>query len=312
MSAPQNSMTKLRSIGVLLVLVTAGVLALSGCTRDRPEIPNAVSTFTVRVNRTGTPGSSPSNEVPALTPHVTPAEGQATATSAAADEEEPVSPRERGITEGTVEPTEPVQLSGDVLATLAAATPLPAATARVATTVQPAATAIATVRTSPTTYVVQAGDTMFAIARKHGVTVATLAAANGIDDPTAIRAGQELTIPAPSAAGGAQTGGGYVHTVQAGETLFGIAQKYGIPLNRLAEANGITNPSSIRAGQKLTIPSGGGTGSASSQQRVHVVQPGETLTAIAAKYGVTPAAIIQANALTEPNRIVSGQQLIIP
>lgn len=169
------------------------------------------------------------------------------------------------------------------------------------------------------TYTVQAGDTLYAIARKFGVEPQLLIDLNQIANPSALQVGQQIrlpdqTQPAPAAANDAvQTGAGYTHVVQRGETLFGIAQKYGVPLDQLAQANNITNPSSLRAGQKLTIPTGSQqTPNAGSTQRIHIVQPGETLTAIAARYGVSPQAVMQANGIQNPNRIRSGQKLIIP
>lgn len=300
MAAQEKSTKRTRIHAVTLAFVLANALVFGGCTRQRPELPEASSTFTAPL--TATPRVGRNTELPALTPHVTPADGQATPTNTVEALDAAPAGREQGITEGDIEAEAPTPAETGQVATAA-----PAPTTVVATTPTLAA------RTGPTTYVVKPGDTMFAIARQFGLSVDALAAANRIADPTELRAGLELTIPASGTGGTPQPGGGgYVHVVQGGETLFGIAQKYGIALNRLAEANGITNPSAIRTGQELIIPSGASQTPATGGQRVHVVQPGETLTAIAAKYGVTPAAIAQANGLTEINRIVTGQQLIIP
>ena len=172
-------------------------------------------------------------------------------------------------------------------------------------------------------YQVQAGDTLYSIATRFGVTVKALVEANQITDPNALRVGQELRIPGASASTDAGSDAGtdagdssnqYVHVVEAGETLFAIAQRYGVPLDQLASANDITNPNTLRVGQRLVIPRGGAAPSDSpdSNVRVHIVQPGETLTAIAARYGVAPDAIMRANGLDNPNRIYTGQQLTIP
>jgi lipoprotein-anchoring transpeptidase ErfK/SrfK len=111
------------------------------------------------------------------------------------------------------------------------------------------------------------------------------------------------------------------HTVQRGETLSRIAQLYGISWVDIANANGLTDPSRIYAGQQLLIPGATGTVASTAPapqaapvtgQRTHVVQPGEHLAAIARTYGVTWPAIAAMNNITNPNQIYSGQTLIIP
>jgi LysM repeat protein len=97
-----------------------------------------------------------------------------------------------------------------------------------------------------------------------------------------------------------------VHIVQRGETLSGIAARYGTTASRLAQINGITNPNLIYVGQRLTIPCGQPAG------HVHVVQPGETLTHIALQYGISTWSIARANGITNLNVIYVGQRLTIP
>lgn len=160
------------------------------------------------------------------------------------------------------------------------------------------------------TYTVQPGDTLSAVARKFGVSVADLLQHNELADPNALRSGQPLKIPG-EAPPGLPTDEGVVHIVQPGETLFGISQHYGVPLDQLAQANQITNPGALRSGQRLLIPLREGQAPA-GERRIHIIQPGDTLTAIAAQYGVTPEAIIAANQLADPNKLVVGKQLIIP
>ncbi len=160
------------------------------------------------------------------------------------------------------------------------------------------------------TYTVQPGDTLSAIARQFGVSVDDLIQHNQLLDPNALRSGQSIRIPG-EAPPGLPTAEGVIHIVQPGETLFGIAQQYGVPLDQLAQANEITNLSILRSGQRLLIPLSEGQAPA-SERRIHVVQAGDTLTALAARYGVTPAAIVAANQLADPNKLVVGMQLIIP
>ena len=92
------------------------------------------------------------------------------------------------------------------------------------------------------------------------------------------------------------------HVVEAGETLRGIANRAGVPLVVVAEANGLAPPYAIRSGQALVIP----------RQRTHVVERGETGFGIAYEYGVPFAAIALANSLDAKGTVRAGQRLIIP
>jgi len=101
-----------------------------------------------------------------------------------------------------------------------------------------------------------------------------------------------------------------VHVVKPGETLSGIAAYYGMNMWTLASYNGIANPNLIYVGQRLIIPTSGST--VQSSGTVHVVQPGETLTAIGLRYGVDPWTVARANGISNLNHIYVGQRLVIP
>lgn len=107
-------------------------------------------------------------------------------------------------------------------------------------------------------YVVEQGDTLYSIARSLGVQLQALQGANGITDPSRVRAGQVLAVPgdAPAAQVAPQASpapeGGYV--IKQGDTLYSVAKSLGVQLQALQGANGITDPSKIRVGQILTVP----------------------------------------------------------
>jgi N-acetylmuramoyl-L-alanine amidase len=114
---------------------------------------------------------------------------------------------------------------------------------------------LALVLAASASYTVRPGDTLSGIAAAHGTSVRAIADANGIANINHIVIGRTLTIPG-SAATGAAAGAARTHVVARGETLSGIAVRYGVRSSAIAAANNITNPNAIRAGQRLTIPGG--------------------------------------------------------
>lgn len=94
-----------------------------------------------------------------------------------------------------------------------------------------------------------------------------------------------------------------IHIVQNGETLSGIASKYGTTYQTLASLNGLANPNLIYVGQQLKVS---GTASAS---RVYIVRSGDNLSAIAQKLGTTYSSLAQKNGIANPNLIYPGQRL---
>ncbi len=114
-------------------------------------------------------------------------------------------------------------------------------------------------RASGGTYTVKSGDTLSGIAQRHGTTTSALAKANNISNPNLIKVGQKLTIPGssgPKAPAPAPAKPTQQYTVKSGDTLSGIANRFGTTTSALAKANNISNPNHIKVGQKLTIPGG--------------------------------------------------------
>ena len=107
-------------------------------------------------------------------------------------------------------------------------------------------------------HTVSSGEALSRIAKRYGVTVQQLIAANGIRDPNRIRVGQRLKIPgkasAAPVAAPAKPASEAEHVVASGDALSRIAKSNGVTVQQLMEANGIKDPNRIRVGQRLKIP----------------------------------------------------------
>ena len=107
--------------------------------------------------------------------------------------------------------------------------------------------------------------------------------------------------------------GGQLYTVRSGDTMFLIAQRHGITLDQLIQANPqITNPNLIFPGQQVCIPRAP-VGQCPPGTTTYTVVSGDTLFEIARRFGVTLDALIRTNPqIPDPNRIFPGQIVCIP
>lgn len=305
-----------RTVVPILMLVTM-LFLLSGCTRDRAE-------------EEATPTPTVSSVLPApADPQVIQSSVLPTATPVPVPTATPVPERE--IMAYTVK-------DGDILSVLAetyntSAEDIRALNFLTDDNIQvgailriplgPGATAegIPTPTPAPFEYTVQSGDSLYSIAAKYGVPATSIVAANNLADQNALFVGQTLVIPGyqPAAAAttssdgstGATTTASVIHTVKAGEGLYQIARDYSVSAQAIIDANSIANPNLIKPGQELVIP-GAQVPAGASGQQVHTISSGETLSGIATEYGVSTEALMQANGIADPNRIVVGQVLTIP
>jgi membrane-bound lytic murein transglycosylase D len=111
-------------------------------------------------------------------------------------------------------------------------------------------------------HTVRSGETLSGIARKYRVTVAQLTEWNGLSRSGMIRTGQKLRLypgsgAAPTRASSTASttqAGSRTHLVKRGETLSGLARRYGVSVQALQKANGLSSARDLKAGQKIKIP----------------------------------------------------------
>jgi len=162
------------------------------------------------------------------------------------------------------------------------------------------------------TYRVRRGDTLNKIARRHGVSVSDLRNWNNLRS-TRINTGQRLSIYAdnPTAASStlSSTSSKVTYRVRRGDTLSGIAQRYGVRVSDLRRWNNLSG-SRIRSGQRLTIERNGNAGTTSSQASTYTVRRGDSLYSIAKKHSTSVSNLKRWNSLSS-NRIKPGQKLTV-
>jgi N-acetylmuramoyl-L-alanine amidase len=187
----------------------------------------------------------------------------------------------------------------------------------------------------PVTWVVAKGDSLTSIARKNGITVDELVAANApnLTKTSVIHVGQNLVVPGQ--AGTAQPAAaspetvpteGSLYTVQTGDSLSKIARKNGTTIAELKSLNDLKS-NVVRVGQKLKLPTAGSTPSAPAASTVsstpdtvdtssgeYTVVAGDTLSKIAAKTGVKVSELESVNNLTDASArsLHPGQKLQLP
>lgn len=173
---------------------------------------------------------------------------------------------------------------------------------------------------SAASYTVKSGDTLSGIASQYNTTVNQIVSLNQLSNPNLIYVGQVLklkngqTTNSSSSSSTATTTAG-TYTVKAGDTLSAIASRYSTSSSTLASLNSLSNPNLIYVGQVLKVSSNASTSSSTSSSAnstvttaaSYTVKSGDTLSAIATKYGTTYQALASANSISNPNDIYVGQ-----
>lgn len=150
-------------------------------------------------------------------------------------------------------------------------------------------------------HVVQPGESLYGLSRRFGIPLQNLIAANPqLTSPSVLMVGQLLQIPAVG-----QPPNTFTYLLRPGETLYQVAQRFGISLLSLVAANPqLQDPARILPGQVIYIPR--------PPAPQYVVQPGDSLYLIGQRFGVTVQQLVQANPSIQPQFLQAGQRLNLP
>ena len=145
---------------------------------------------------------------------------------------------------------------------------------------------------SGNSYIVKSGDTLWSIAKNNGITVDKLKEINNLNS-NLLTIGQVLKL-----SNNQDTSNKYI--VKSGDTLYGIAKKYGVTVDELKKDNNL-NSNTLKIGQVLIIP---------NKDEIYIVKSGDTLYGIANKFDTTVQKLKDINSLNS-NLLTVGQKLIV-
>lgn len=185
-------------------------------------------------------------------------------------------------------------------------------------------------------YKVQSGDSLIGIANKYNVALSELAAANNLSTSSQLLLGSTIVIPSaddihskktdaqskPSSKVNQTASATNLtnYTVSSGDTLIGVANRLGVSVSSLADANNLSTNSQLRIGQRLSIPNGASqsndksTSSSPSAdyKNTYSVRSGDTLIGLAKSYDVSVSDLASANDMNTNSQLRIGQRLKVP
>jgi LysM repeat protein len=187
---------------------------------------------------------------------------------------------------------------------------------------------------APSTYKVEGGDTVSSIAGRFGLSTASVLALNGLGWKSVIYPGQTLkltngaaTATPAAAVTPAPASSVTSYTITTGDTVSSIASRFGVTIQDILSANGLGWSSVIYAGRTLTIPGASSApvvapvasvtpvaapaASSTSGGQTYTIVSGDTISGIAAKFGVSVQSVLDANGLNLSSIIFSGRTLKI-
>lgn len=188
------------------------------------------------------------------------------------------------------------------------------------------------------TYKVQSGDTLIGIANKLGVKAEDIAAINRFDANHLVLKGQTIKVPVSQQAVDRKLNNEPVsYKIQSGDTLIGVANRYGVSVSDLAAANGLSTTSNLIRGKTLTIPAAGGSSGKSnssassstsktsssanntatattpkSATETYTVKRGDGLISLARRFETSTQNLAALNGIATNAQLQVGQKLTVP
>jgi LysM repeat protein len=156
-----------------------------------------------------------------------------------------------------------------------------------------------------------AGDTLFSLAQRFGVTQQSILDLNPSINPNDLRVAQIICIPntpAPPVC----PAGSFSYTIVAGDTLFSLAQRFGVTQQSILDLNPSINPNDLRVAQIICIPNAPAPSMCPANTFAYTIMVGDSIAGLAQRFGVTPQSILDANPGLDPANLTVGRQICIP
>lgn len=161
-------------------------------------------------------------------------------------------------------------------------------------------------------YTIRSGDTLFLLAQRFNTTVAAIMQINPGINPNRLMIGQTICIPGAMPPPLPPCPNGFYYTIRAGDTLFLLAQRFGVTVQAIINANPGIDPNNLRIGQTICIPRPVSPVPPCPNGFYYSVRQGDTLFLIGQRFNVSVQAIMRANPGIDPNNLMIGQLLCIP
>ena len=162
-------------------------------------------------------------------------------------------------------------------------------------------------------YTIRAGDTLFELANRFNTTVQAIMAVNPGIDPSNLRVGQVICIPEVTPPPMRCPMGTFEYTIRAGDTLFGLANRFNTTVQAIMAVNPGIDPNNLRVGQIICIPEVTPPPMRCPMGTFeYTIRAGDTLFGLANRFNTTAQAIMAVNPGIDPNNLRVGQIICIP
>ena len=151
-------------------------------------------------------------------------------------------------------------------------------------------------------YALRRGETLLVVARRHGLTLADLLAANPYLNPNYVLAGQVIVIPPVK-----RIKADSAYTLAENEGLFDVLRKFGMDLTAFCTLNPGVNPMDVKPGQSVQVKRRAERGG-----KWYTLEPQDTLVSVAERHGIPVSTLLSANERLRPSDFVPGMPVRIP